>query len=97
MAKNEVSARISISSFLGREIIKISEFKGCWFGVAWAQCYLFGLKINNTFVLQHRKQNFIRKSGGIGLFYKDKFKQHITLIDTETLIKFFLLAKRTFF
>ena len=37
-----------------------------------------------TFFSQQRKQKYIRKSGGIGLFCKQHFRQNINVIETET-------------
>ena len=37
-----------------------------------------------TFFSQHRRQNYIRKSGGIGLFCKQHLTSNISIIDTET-------------
>ena len=49
-----------------------------------------------TFLSQCRKQPYLRKSGGIGVFIKDEFFPHVTVIESDSdyifvsrLVKFF--------
>lgn len=37
-----------------------------------------------NFLSQHRKQNYIRKSGGIGVLYKSELSSNVTILDTES-------------
>ena len=37
-----------------------------------------------NFLFQQRKQKFIRKSGGTGIFYRNRFEGKVKIIDTES-------------
>ena len=50
-----------------------------------------------VFLSQERKQAFIRKSGGIGIFFRNRFESKIKIIETDSDYIFWLRLDKSLF
>ena len=50
-----------------------------------------------NFLSQHRKQNYIRKSGGIGVLYKSELSSNVTMLETESDYIFWIRLDKSMF
>ena len=48
-----------------------------------------------TFLHQHRRQKFLRKSGGIGIFYKNEFRNYVSAVEHDSDYVFWIRLDKT--